>query len=190
MHFAAASGSIDSAVLQQVLTDVVMGTPPPMSQVLHGVTGESHAFSIAKKMGILQDVLERATELMGEQARVTKTLEALEEERGRAQVAADEAERLQRELERKLKATEDREKLLRTRVKELEKQGAEDFLRKLSELEATIGEVRLSPCKTNVANINAQVLRRILSCMCMSAHEHVSSCTHAHEIDSHEKNMM
>mmetsp|Transcript_32496 Transcript_32496/g.79264 ORF Transcript_32496/g.79264 Transcript_32496/m.79264 type:complete len:665 (-) Transcript_32496:3-1997(-) len=52
----------------------------PTYRVLHGVTGESHAFSIAQKMGILEGVLERAGELMGEQAAVTRTLEALEEE--------------------------------------------------------------------------------------------------------------
>lgn len=50
------------------------------------MTGESHAFSIAKKMGILEEVLERASYLMGEQAAVTETLEALEELRGAAQV--------------------------------------------------------------------------------------------------------
>jgi dsDNA-specific endonuclease/ATPase MutS2 len=36
-------------------------------QVLHGVTGESHALSIAKRMGLGDDVLQRAEELMGAQ---------------------------------------------------------------------------------------------------------------------------
>jgi hypothetical protein len=35
--------------------------------VLPGVTGESHAFSIAKRMGIEDDILARAESLMGEQ---------------------------------------------------------------------------------------------------------------------------
>jgi len=113
----------------------------PTYKILPGVTGESHAFSIAKKMGILDTVLTRAEDLMGEAAKVTKTLEALEEERSRAQVAAEEAERAQDELERKLKMLEEREEQIKTRSKELEKQGAQMFLSKLKEAEADIGQV-------------------------------------------------
>lgn len=57
------------------------------------------------------------------------------------QVAADEAERMRSELSRRVEALEEREKLLKTKSKELEKEGAQDFLRRLSEAESTIGQV-------------------------------------------------
>ena len=134
----------------------------PTYKVLHGVTGESHAFSIAKKMGILEEVLDRASFLMGEQAAVTETLEALEELRGAAQVAADEAENMRSELARRVQQLEEREQLLKTKSKELEKQGAQDFLNRLSEAESTIG----------------QVLSRHTSANTHAQHSHTLSLTH------------
>ena len=61
----------------------------PSYRMIEGVTGESHALSIAAKMGISDALLARATELMGENAKMTLTLEALEEQRARALELAD-----------------------------------------------------------------------------------------------------
>ncbi|EKX43436.1 hypothetical protein GUITHDRAFT_110559 [Guillardia theta CCMP2712] len=113
----------------------------PTYRVLHGVSGESHAFSIAKKMGILEGVIERAESLMGEQAKMTKTLEALEEERTRASVAAQEAVEEREKLRRKLERLEKREEEIRSRAKELEKEGAREFLKQLKSAEQSVAEV-------------------------------------------------
>ena len=66
----------------------------PTYRVMAGVSGESHALSIAEKMGIGPEILSRAVALMEGEAGLSRTLEALEAEHQRAVAAADRAEAL------------------------------------------------------------------------------------------------
>jgi len=113
----------------------------PTYRVLPGVTGESHALSIAEKMGIDADVISRSVELMEGEAGLSRTLEALEAEHQRAIAAAERAEALEaeiRERERKLAA---REEKIRGHSAELEAEGARNFLQRLKKAEKAIGSV-------------------------------------------------
>ena len=110
----------------------------PSYKMVEGVTGESHALSIAKKMGITQDLLDRASLLMGEQAKMTKTLEALEEQRARALELADGLERERRDMQAKMLIMEKREKDLIKRSKALEAAAAADFVKRANEAENSI----------------------------------------------------
>ncbi len=113
----------------------------PTYRVLPGVTGESHALSIAEKMGIGAQVLTRSVELMEGEAGLSRTLEALEAEHQRAVAAADRAEALEeqvRERERTLAAEEDK---ISSRSAELEEEGARAFLQRLRKAERAVGAV-------------------------------------------------
>ena len=88
----------------------------PSYRMIEGVTGESHALSIAAKMGISDALLARATELMGENAKMTLTLEALEEQRARALELADGMEAQRAEMAAKMATMERREEELRRRT--------------------------------------------------------------------------
>ena len=113
----------------------------PTYRVLPGVTGESHALSIAETMGIAPEILARSVELMDGEAGLSRTLEALEAEHQRAVAAADQAELLtaeMRERERKLSL---REEKIRKHSEALEAEGARAFLERLKKAEKAVGAV-------------------------------------------------
>ncbi|MCB9695183.1 MAG: Smr/MutS family protein [Alphaproteobacteria bacterium] len=114
----------------------------PTYRVLAGATGESHALSIAERVGIPQRVLDRATDLLGQQElELSRLLAALEEERSRAEVARAEVERAHREAEEATRSVQRREEELRRRAAELEKRGAAAFLDRLRNAEKAVGQV-------------------------------------------------
>ena len=114
----------------------------PTYRVLQGATGESHALSIAARVGLPGELLDRARSLMGSgEAHLTATLEALEAQRG----DLDAAEQRHAEAAEKLAAREARlaarEADLKRRVKELEAKGAKAYLDRLSGAERAIKQV-------------------------------------------------
>jgi DNA mismatch repair protein MutS2 len=114
----------------------------PTYRVLQGASGESHALSIAKKVGIPSPILSRAEELIGAQElELGKLLSALEQERARAEAATDEARRLRAEAEATASSLARREEVLRTKIRELEAKGAAAFLERLKSAERAIGQV-------------------------------------------------
>ncbi|MEZ4321255.1 MAG: Smr/MutS family protein [Myxococcota bacterium] len=114
----------------------------PTYVLLQDATGESHALSTAERLGIGAAILERARALKdGTDRGLSRTLEALEEQRAalasqeeRVRVARAEVERLQAEVER-------RNQVLRERSAEIEKAGAADYLERLKKAERAIGAV-------------------------------------------------
>jgi DNA mismatch repair protein MutS2 len=114
----------------------------PTYRVLQGASGESHALSIARRVGISTRILARAEELIGAQElELGKLLSALEQERARAEAATDEAKRLRAEAEATASSLARREEVLRTKIRELEAKGAAAFLERLKSAERAIGQV-------------------------------------------------
>jgi DNA mismatch repair protein MutS2 len=114
----------------------------PTYRVTMGVTGESHAFAIAARVGIASGIIERAVSLLGhQQAELARLLRDLDEERGRAAAATREADRLRDEAARATREITTREETLRTRIKSLEETGAAEFLERLRGAERAIGQV-------------------------------------------------
>lgn len=114
----------------------------PTYRVLQGATGESHALSIARRVGIPAAVLGRAETLIGAQElELGRLLAALEQERGRAEAATAEAERTRIAAAETARLVAEREERLRTKVKELEERGAAAYLDRLRTAERAIGQV-------------------------------------------------
>jgi DNA mismatch repair protein MutS2 len=114
----------------------------PTYRVLQGASGESHALSIAERVGLPRAVLARAEELIGAQElELGRLLAALEDERGRAEAASAEAARLREEARTTAISLAEREEKLKTRIRELEAKGAAAFLERLRSAERAIGQV-------------------------------------------------
>jgi len=72
---------------------------------------------------------------------MTKTLEMLEEQLAAAALEAERVAAERTQLKRELQAVQAREEQIRKRSKELEREGAAEFLRQLQEAEASVGQV-------------------------------------------------
>jgi DNA mismatch repair protein MutS2 len=137
-------------------------------RVLAGVSGESHALSIAEKMGIDSQILERSVALMEGEAGLTRTLEALEEEHQRAIRAAERAEALEADIRAREEKLSAQEAKIRSRSAALEAEGAEAFLLRLSKAERAIGavvaELQRSPDqrRAKAARDSLQALRTLV----------------------------
>lgn len=140
-HFAPLKGL--SAVDDRFAIAAVQYTEgSPSYRVIQGATGESHALSIARRVGLPTPLLQRAEALLGEgQGDLRLTLEALDAQRA----ALDEARRLADEQRAALEALErslrSREEALKTRTKALEAKGAQRYLDRLGKAEKAIGQV-------------------------------------------------
>ncbi|MEN0067108.1 MAG: Smr/MutS family protein [Myxococcota bacterium] len=111
-------------------------------RVLQGATGESHAMEIAARMGLPAEVLERAEAALGEQeAELGRLLVALEAERARAEEAREEVQRLVAEADARAASLAAREARVKSRAKELEAEGAAQYLKRLADAERAVGQV-------------------------------------------------
>jgi DNA mismatch repair protein MutS2 len=72
---------------------------------------------------------------------MTKTLEMLEEQLAAAALEAERVAAERTQLKRELQTVQAREEQIRKRSKELEREGAAEFLRQLQEAEASVGQV-------------------------------------------------
>ena len=113
----------------------------PTYRVMAGVTGESHALSIAEKMGIGSEILTHAVALMEGEAGLSRTLEALEAEHQRAVASAERAEALEAEIEARERKLAEREAKIRAHSADLEAEGARAYLQRLREAEKAIGAI-------------------------------------------------
>jgi len=114
----------------------------PSYRVIPGATGESHALSIARRMGLPQPLLQRADQLLGEGAGGLRiTLEALDAQRAELDATQQRLEALEAQLEVERQALAKREDALKTRSKALEAKGAKAYLDRLKKAETAIGQV-------------------------------------------------
>jgi DNA mismatch repair protein MutS2 len=140
-HFASLKGLAATDERFAVAAVEVLGGRPTY-RVLPGVAGESHALSVAARVGLPGAVLDRALALLGsQQAELGRLLRELDEERGRAAEATAAAERDRAEAARAAAAVAEREEVLRTRIRDLEERGAAAFLERLRSAEVAIGRV-------------------------------------------------
>ncbi len=134
----------------------------PTYKLLPNATGESHALATARRLGMEGALLDRAQGLVeAADQGMTRTLEALEEQRAaiaeeevRIREARKEAERLSRELDR-------RKKVLDQRSAEIEKAGAAEFLERLKKADKAIGAV-VAQLQANPSHKGANAARATL----------------------------
>lgn len=114
----------------------------PTYKLLPDLSGESHALSLAERVGFSPDILARARELMHEGERaLADTVAALEVERGRAETATRRAAELAAEMSAQTSRLAAREARVAARAKELEQEGAAAYLQRLARAEAAIAGV-------------------------------------------------
>ena len=102
-------------------------TLQPTYKLLIGIPGKSNAFAISKKLGLSDEILKKAADLVGQNDRdFEDVLNQLEEQRVQMEHARVEAERLQSEIERIKNDNEHTARLLkREREKALDQARAE-----------------------------------------------------------------
>lgn len=114
----------------------------PTFRLISGASGESHALSVAARMGIPAPVLERARNVMGEDERgLADVLAALERARSDADDARRQAARLADELRADRGRLAEREAELTRRARDLEQREAAAFLDRLAGAEKAIAAV-------------------------------------------------
>lgn len=111
----------------------------PTYRLVTGVSGRSHAFSVAEGLGLEPALLDRARAIMPDHERaLAEALDALEEKRGHAvevEEALDEERRVLAERERSLAA---REAKISTAARKLEQDQARKTVQRLKEAEAEV----------------------------------------------------
>jgi DNA mismatch repair protein MutS2 len=129
----------------------------PTYAVVSGVSGESHAFGIAQRIGLDPALIARATELVGAGERsVSATLEQLEGERARWQAEADGAARLRAELVRREAALAQSESAIAQGARKLEFEAAQAFLQRVRQAEKAIKEI-LSALRAEASEREAEL---------------------------------
>ena len=114
----------------------------PTYRVLAGITGESHAFGIAQRIGLDPALILRATSLIGEgEQSVSASLADLESERARYQLAADEAEAIRGGLLAREAAVTAREAEIAAKARKLEYDEARTFLQRVRQAERAINDI-------------------------------------------------
>ena len=137
----------------------------PTYRVLPGAVGESHAFGMARRIGMEESLLARASDLMDAGERdISRALEALEAERERAREAAEEAERLRAEIATEAAELATQRARVAARSKELEHEGAEAFLQRLTKAEEAIGKV-VADLQSGATHAKAEAARVAVDAM-------------------------
>ena len=99
----------------------------PTYKLLIGIPGRSNAFAISRKLGLSEDILKEASDLVGKNDKdFEDVLSQLEEQRQQMETAREEAERLRRETQKiKEKSEEFNAQLKKEREKAMESARAE-----------------------------------------------------------------
>lgn len=119
----------------------------PTYRLLVGVPGRSNAFSIAKRLGLSETIIDMAkSQISEDDSRVETMIASLEENQKRAEKERTEAEELRKEVEqlreeiRRKEAQIEKEK--EQRIAEAEQQAKEFLAKAMQEAEQVIGELR------------------------------------------------
>ncbi len=114
----------------------------PTYRLLWGIPGRSNALSIAKRLGLRENVLEQARERMGgANEDVNQVIEGLEAQRRRQEKRAEEAENLVAQAEKFYKEVEERARRLRDREQTMKRQQEKDVETALLHARAEIAKV-------------------------------------------------
>jgi DNA mismatch repair protein MutS2 len=122
-------------------------TLKPTYKLLIGVPGKSNAFAISKRLGLLDDVIERAKEFLTKEdikfedmlLSIEKNLSKTEEEKKQAESYRLEAEKLKREIEeQKIRLSESKDKY----IKQAKEDARKILLEARSEAEEIVSQMR------------------------------------------------
>ncbi len=95
------SFAIDSYRVENACCEFDVSTLKPTYKLLIGVPGRSNAFAISQKLGISEDIIENAKQMVSEEnKRFENVVSSLEEARVTAEKEREEAERIRAELQR------------------------------------------------------------------------------------------
>lgn len=120
-----------------------VSTLSPTYRLLTGVPGKSNAFEIAGKLGLSENIIERAQQLL-EQGDIEfeDVIETIERDRKKAEAEKNEAIRISAELKAKQEEMEKQEKLLKAKEEEIirkAKSEARDILKEAKEVASDVG---------------------------------------------------
>jgi DNA mismatch repair protein MutS2 len=151
--------SKDTVINASVEFDVE--TLRPTYRLLVGVPGRSNAFSIAKRLGLSDSVIEQAKAQIGEDdTRVETMIASLEENRKIAEKEREEAESLRKEIEQlRLEIQKEEDQIEREKDKRIEvaeKKAKEYFAKTIQDAEKVISDLRESALKQE--NVKEHVL--------------------------------
>ena len=119
--------ALDTPRVQNASCEFNIDTLRPTYKLVVGTPGKSNAFAISEKLGIPDDVIARAGELIArDNKRFEDVIERLDTDRMKMEAAREEAERLRREYESfKQKAEDD----LKRRIAKSEDEAAKNLLK-------------------------------------------------------------
>ncbi len=137
----------------------------PSYRVISGATGESHALSIARRMGLPNALLRRADDLLGEgQGGLRITLEALDAQRSELDATHQRLQALEEKLSNERRGLARREEALRTRSKALEAKGAKTYLDRLKKAETAVSQV-VASLQANPSHAGVKAARQTLKAL-------------------------
>ncbi len=140
-HFARLKGLAEADPrFAAAAAEVVDGAPT--FRLLPGTTGDSHAFELARRMGLDPAVLARAEALVDPgEAELDRALRRLEAERARARALSRELDALRAQAAAREEALAAREARIRERSRALEAEGARAYLDRLRQAERAVAAV-------------------------------------------------
>lgn len=157
-------------------------TLQPTYRLLVGVPGRSNAFSIAKRLGLSDDIISQAKSQLGEEdTRVEAMIASLEENRIKAEQDRTEAEKLKQEViqlrQQLMRQEEQFEKEKDQRIQKAEDKAKKHFAKVQKEAEQVIQELR------NLAAKNENVKEHVL----IDAKKKLESLTETEQKSVHPK---